>query len=223
MTVVRKGEALWNDATMCFQGWQSCASCHSSDARVDGLNWDLLNDGIGNPKNSKSMLLSHKTPPAMSMGGARHRRNSRSLWHQEHSLRRAPGRGRGGHRYQYLKSLQPIPSPYLENGKLSAAAQRGKKIFFDKAVGCATCHSSSLFTNLKSSDVGTRGQFDKPDEIFDTPTLIEEWRTGPYLHDGSAVTIRDVLTTRNPNDKHGKTKHLSPQQIDDLTVYLLSL
>lgn len=124
---------------------------------------------------------------------------------------------------QYLKSLQPIPSPYLENGKLSAAAQRGKKLFSDKAVGCAVCHSSSVFTNLKSSDVGTRGQFDKPGEIFDTPSLIEEWRTGPYLHDGSAVTMRDVLTTRNPNDKHGRTKHLSPQQIDDLAAYLLSL
>jgi len=32
-----------------------------------------------------------------------------------------------------------------------------------------------------------------------------------------------VLTTRNPGDKHGKTKHLSPQQIDDLAAYLLSL
>ena len=53
----RQGERLFNDATLCFQSWLSCASCHSSDARVDGLNWDLLNDGVGNPKNSKSLLL----------------------------------------------------------------------------------------------------------------------------------------------------------------------
>ena len=36
MTEVRKGEQYFNDATLCFQKWQSCASCHP-DARADGL------------------------------------------------------------------------------------------------------------------------------------------------------------------------------------------
>jgi len=49
MTAERRGEMLFNDALSCFQGWQSCTSCHPSDARVDALNWDLLNDGLGNP------------------------------------------------------------------------------------------------------------------------------------------------------------------------------
>jgi mono/diheme cytochrome c family protein len=222
MTTVRKGEMLWNDATMCFQGWQSCASCHSSDARVDGLNWDLLNDGIGNPKNSKSMLLSHKTPPAMSMG-VRDTAETAVRSGIKNILFAVRPESDAEAIDEYLKSLQPIPSPSLEKGKLSAAAQRGKKIFGDKAVGCAECHTTSTFTNMKSYDVGTRGQFDKPDEIFDTPSLVEGWRSGPYLHDGSAATMRDVLTTRNAADKHGKTKHLSPQQIDDLNAYLLSL
>ena len=35
---------------------------------VDGLNWDLLNDGIGNPKSTKTLLYSHATPPAMISG-----------------------------------------------------------------------------------------------------------------------------------------------------------
>ena len=48
----RKGELYFNDARLCFQGWQSCASCHPGDARVDALNWDLPNDGLGNPKNT---------------------------------------------------------------------------------------------------------------------------------------------------------------------------
>jgi len=93
MTVVRKGETLWNDATMCFQGWQSCSSCHSSDARTDALNWDLLNDGIGNPKNSKSMLLVHKTPPCApasrtsSSPSARRRTRKRSRNTSGHSSR----------------------------------------------------------------------------------------------------------------------------------------
>ncbi|MCX6910359.1 MAG: c-type cytochrome, partial [Verrucomicrobia bacterium] len=222
MTTVRKGEMLWNDATMCFQGWQSCSSCHSSDARTDGLNWDLLNDGIGNPKNSKSMLLSHKTPPAMSMG-VRDTAETAVRSGIKNILFAVRPEDDAVAIDEYLKSLQPIPSPYLEKGKLSAAAQRGKKLFSDSATGCAKCHPTTLFSDLKSYDVGTRGQFDKADEIFDTPTLVEGWRTAPYLHDGSAATMRDVLTTRNPADKHGKTKHLSPQQIDDLTAYLLSL
>ena len=62
---IRKGERLFNDGAISFQGWLSCNSCHSPDARVDALNWDLLNDGIGNPKNAKSLLLAHRTPPAM--------------------------------------------------------------------------------------------------------------------------------------------------------------
>jgi len=222
MTVVRKGETLWNDATMCFQGWQSCSSCHSSDARTDALNWDLLNDGIGNPKNSKTMLFSHKTPPAMSMG-VRDTADTAVRAGIKNILFAVRPEEDAEAIEEYLRSLQPIPSPYLEKGKLSTAAQRGKKLFSDSTTGCAKCHPSSLFTDLKSYEVGTRGQFDKPEDIFDTPTLIEGWRTAPYLHDGSATTLRDVLTTRNPGDKHGKTKHLSPQQIDDLAAYLLSL
>ena len=38
-----------------------------------------------------------------------------------------------------------------------------------------------------------------------------------------AATIRDVLTTRNPKNEHGKTSQLTAQQIDDLAEYLLSL
>ncbi len=64
---VLRGEMLFNDGTKCFQQWQSCASCHP-DAIVDGLNWDLMNDSIGNPKQSKSLYLSGVTPPTMITG-----------------------------------------------------------------------------------------------------------------------------------------------------------
>ncbi len=62
MTQERQGELYFNDARLYRQGWQGCASCHP-DGRGDGLNWDLVNDGIGNPKNTKSMLWAHCTPP----------------------------------------------------------------------------------------------------------------------------------------------------------------
>ncbi len=218
----RRGEALFNDATLCFQGWQSCASCHDSDARVDALNWDLLNDGTGNPKNAKSLLWAHRTPPAMSLGvranaavavraGLRHI----LFTEQPESVALALE--------AYLESLEPIPSPWLEQGRLSAAAERGRQLFMDREVGCSRCHPPPLFTDLRTHDVGTQGRTDRPNERFDTPTLVEIWRTAPYLHDGSAASLRDVLTTANPRDQLGRTSHLNAAQRDDLVAYLRSL
>jgi YVTN family beta-propeller protein len=222
MSLARKGEFYFNDAGICFQGWQSCATCHPGQARVDGLNWDLLNDGIGNPKNTKSLLLSHKSPPAMSMG-VRETAETAVRAGIRHILFTVQPEEVPEAMDKYLKSLKPVPSPHLVNGRLSDSARRGEKLFKDRQVGCATCHPPGLFTDLQTYDVGTRGRFDRPADRFDTPTLVEGWRTAPYLHDGSAATMRDVLTTSNPGDKHGKTSHLTPPQIDDLAAYLLSL
>ena len=222
MTPARKGEFYFHDAGICFQGWQSCASCHPGQARVDGLNWDLLNDGIGNPKNTKSLLLSHRTPPAMSMG-VRETAETAVRAGIRHILFTVQPEEVAVSIDAYLKSLTPVPSPHLVKGRLSDSARRGEKLFKDRSVGCATCHPPGLFTDLQTYDVGTRGRFDQPGDRFDTPTLVEAWRTAPYLHDGSAATLREVLTTRNPCDKHGKTSHLTPQQLDDLAAYVLSL
>ena len=218
---VRRGEMLFNDARLCFQEWQSCASCHSADGRVDGLNWDLLNDGIGNPKNTHSLLLSHRTPPAMSQG-VRETAEAAVRAGLRHILFSAQPDEVAVALDDYLKSLRPIPSPHLQQGRLSPAARRGERLFHDARTGCATCHPPGLFTSLKSYDVGTRAAFDDVSE-FDTPSLIELWRTAPYLHDGSAATVTDILTTRNPHNRHGFTAQLTPAQIADLAAYLLSL
>jgi cytochrome c peroxidase len=60
------------------------------------------------------------------------------------------------------------------------------------------------------------------DQKFDTPTLVEVWRTAPYLYDGRAVTIEEVLTKYNPDDKHGLTSNLSDKEIKDLANFVLS-
>ena len=222
MTQIRRGEFLFNDATICFQGWQTCASCHSSDARVDGLNWDNLNDGIGNPKNAKSMVLAHQTPPSMALGVRANAEASVRAGIKNSLFVVLPDEFANA-LDEYLKSLTPMPSPHLVKGKLSKAAERGKKLFLSEEVGCADCHKPGLFTDMKFHSVGTIGKFDNPTNRFDTPTLVEVWRSGPYLHDGSAATIRDVVTTRNPNDRHGSVSQLTQQQIDDLVAYVLSL
>jgi DNA-binding beta-propeller fold protein YncE len=220
MTEARQGEFYFHDARLCSQGWQSCSSCHPGGARVDGLNWDLLNDGAGNPKNTKSLLLSPWTPPLMSLGeevnievnirgGIKHM----LLTEQSEAVTKAM--------VEYIKSLKPVPSPYLVHGGLSSSAQRGKILFH--SAGCAECHPPGLFTDLRPHNVGTQGVFDKPTDRFYTPTLVEVWRTAPYLHDGSALTVREVITTHNPADKLGMTSGLSSREIDDLCEYVLSL
>lgn len=221
-TPARQGEFYFHDAGICFQGWQSCATCHPGDARVDALNWDLLNDGIGNPKNNKSLLLVHKTPPAMSLG-VRESAEQAVRAGIRHILFTVQPPEVGDALDAYLKTLKPVPSPHLVNGKFSPAARRGERLFRDPNVGCAKCHVAPLFTDLKTYDVGTTGQYDRGVKEYDTPTLVEAWRTAPYLHDGSAATLRDVVTTHNRGDQHGKTSHLTPQQIADLVEYLLSL
>jgi YVTN family beta-propeller protein len=218
MTTRRKGQMLFNDAELCFQSWQSCASCHPSDARSDALNWDLLNDGLGNPKNTKSLLLAHETPPAMITGiredaEAAVRAGIRHIQFAERPEEEAAAID------EYLKSLKPVPSPHLVDGKLSESAERGQKIF-DKA-GCTSCHTGPLHTDLQTHNVGTGKDLDK-DQRFDTPTLVEVWRTAPYLYDGRAATIEEVLTRYNPGDKHGVTSNLTESEIKDLAEFVLS-
>ena len=47
--------------------------------------------------------------------------------------------------------------------------------------------------------------------------------TAPYLHDGSAATLYDVLVTKNPQDKHGDVSQLTEVEIDQLVAFLLQL
>lgn len=212
---VRLGEIYFNDATYCFQGWQSCNGCHPSDARTDGLNWDLLNDGMGNPKNCKSMLGSHETGPAMISGirpdaetavraGFTHIQFAQI--DDEHAVAVD----------KYLKSLKAVSSPYLVEGELSSKAEKGKEVFDN--VGCAYCHKGPWLTDQKLHEMGTQGEYDHQNR-WDTPTLVEVWRTGPWLHDGRSATMKDLIKT----EKHGLRKELSEEEIDALVEYVLSL
>lgn len=218
---VRNGERLFHDATICFQGWQSCATCHP-EGRTDGLSWDLLNDGIGNPKSAKSLLLSDQTPPAMAHG-VRASMAVAVAAGFKYILFHVPTEEELHDTGEYVKALRPVRSPACSpDGALSAAARRGQAIFERQDTACATCHPAPLYTNLKSYDVGSRHELDSESE-FDTPTLVEVFRTGPWLHDGSAVTLEQCFREFNKEDKHGKTSQLSDEELDDLLEFVRSL
>lgn len=61
---------------------------------------------------------------------------------------------------------------------------------------------------------------------FNTPTLLGLYYSGPYLHDGSAQTLADIVSLNNAQGggvAHGNTKNLSSQDVQDLVAYLQSL
>ena len=120
---------------------------------------------------------------------------------------------------EYFKSLTPVPSPYLVDGQLSEAGLRGELLF--NRLGCANCHPAPYFTDQMLHTMGTLGPRDTGpyDGTWDTPTLIESWRTAPYLHDGRCATLKEVFT----REQHGNAQGLNEQEIDDLVDYVGSL
>ncbi len=58
---------------------------------------------------------------------------------------------------------------------------------------------------------------------LNTPSLLGLARTAPYLHDGSAQTLKGRLMTGKTLDQHGKTSRLSDAEVDDLVGYLKAL
>jgi YVTN family beta-propeller protein len=246
-----RGKVLFStaDPPLTVRRWISCASCHpdgQSDRRVwqnpEGkrktpplfglahthpLHWSADRDEVqdfeytirGRLMQGRGLLEGRLTP----------KRGFEPVELNEHLAGRSKDLDAMA---IYTNSFEFILSPHIPApGKLSPEAERGKKLFFSKEVGCATCHSGPYFTDsslqkpFKLHDVGT-GKDDPSEKMgpkYDTPTLLGVYRTAPYLHHGKAQTLLDVLTTCNKDDKHGKTSHLKREECDDLVAFLKSL
>lgn len=102
---------------------------------------------------------------------------------------------------------------FLKGNKssLSEDAQKGYQLF--KSYGCITCHQgpgvggnlyqklgiySDYFatkTNITKADLGLYNLTGKEEDkyVFKVPSLRNVTLTGPYLHDGSAATLEEVI------------------------------
>ncbi len=234
----RQGEQLFHDASLCHQQWQSCASCHP-DGRSDVLYWDLLNDGIGNTKNTKSLLMSALTPPVMWRGV---RADARAAIRAGvHHIQFGTARNDQAAAIEaFLKHLPVVPSPHLNaaeletpktedascakchspgipRGTLTESARRGKTLFEGKA-GCVACHPHPLFTIQRSVDPGLGSGI-----AYDVPSLVEVWRTAPYLHSGDALNLHEAIVDFNYSNRRGDTKALTEKELNDLIEYVKSL
>jgi len=125
---------------------------------------------------------------------------------------------------------------------LSGSAVRGMELFNGKA-NCKTCHTGFNFTDESYHNLGvgmdqatpdlgrytiTKAEADKG--AFKTPTLRNINQTEPYMHDGSEVTLREVVEFYNRGglknpwlSKEIKPLNLTPAEVDDLVAFLDAL
>jgi YVTN family beta-propeller protein len=216
MSEWRKGELMANDGRITYQSWLSCTSCHQEDTTSDGLNWDLANDGLGNAKNNKSLQDAHFSPPVMWSGVRADLRDGVGAGERFQGF--VPMAHVQGPITEYLTHPDRAPSPWRNADPV--ILERGRKLF--TAASCDACHPAPFFTDLKFHDLG----FGTPNDFrnrFDTPSLKSTYRTAPYLHDGRAPDLRTLFTRFNPDNLHGRTRGLTPQELDDLIAYVRSL
>jgi YVTN family beta-propeller protein len=238
---LRFGEELFNSADstrfpITTDHWVACATCHM-EGRSDAVTWRFEQGPRDTPSNAGGMLETGF------LFRTADRNRVEDYWHtinveqggrfdptEESSLLDSITR--------YVNFAIPLPVPPTTDAKLAA---RGADVF--RTSGCPTCHAGPAFTDSGSGnptldlagpitlhDVGTcvtSGPFlDAPHEdveghpreacAFDTPSLRGLAATPPYLHDGSAATIRDAVL-RMPGAPSAR------DDLDALVEYLRSL
>jgi len=109
----------------------------------------------------------------------------------------------------YLEGLTPVTSPYTSS---SMDLEKGEALY--QSLKCNDCHPGPLYTDLNSYILGE----DKSLQ-WDTPTLVELWRTGPYWHDGRFAALEEIFE----KEMHGLQESLSSDDIRTLIAYLLTL
>ncbi len=117
-----------------------------------------------------------------------------------------------------LTWINSIPARPTARAATDPQVERGRAIFADPMVACATCHAGSLLTSNTTVDVGTS-------RAFQVPSLRGVGWRGPYMHNGCAQDLVARFDTGmcGGGDAHGKTSHLTSAQLGDLIAYLESL
>ncbi len=113
----------------------------------------------------------------------------------------------------FIRGAVSIHSPFDrwnagDDGAMNERAVRGFEIFKGRGR-CSRCHSGPLFSDFLFHNVSTslpdangkredEGRFEVSGRVEDrgaflTPTLRGAYDTQPYLHDGSALFLRDVV------------------------------
>jgi len=223
----QQGRRLFNDATnvhLTPNRVVTCASCHMGGGE-DGLNWRISTRAIATKY--------RRTPPLWGLAdtGSLH-------WNGEFSslgdlTTDTIHQLLGGDALlvdrsaiaDWLALVEPPPAHWTD-GSPAAAAElaTGKALFGSDVVGCAACHDAAgvdVSDELRHDVVAPSHD---PDGVLDavrTPRLVGLAARAPYLHDGRAETLVQLLGD-NAGDRHGSTSQLTNEQRQALLSYLRS-
>lgn len=186
----------------------SCSTCHL-DGRSDGISWTFVRGARQTPSLAGEVSL---TAPVRWEGD----RETVAIDAQRTSRDAMGGTEMSDEQAalieRFIDSTRDADVPL--NGSSDAAVARGRAIFERADVGCASCHVGARKTDNQSYEMFGL--------LVQTRSLIGVASSPPYLHDGSAPTLRDVVL-RSRSGEMGDTSKLSEQEIDDLVMYLSSL
>jgi cytochrome c peroxidase len=191
----RRGEALFYDATRAHHQWFSCHTCHV-EGHTCGQNFDTLNDAsYGNPKLTPTLRGVAHTGPWTWHGwqtdlAAGVRKSFADTLHGP-----TPSNAEVAAVVAYLETLRHPPPPTGD----PEAVRRGEALFRGKAR-CARCHQGDNYTSPRVYDVGLEPD-GSPYAKWNPPSLLGLADRGPYLHDGRAQTLEDVIANHHGPEK----------------------
>lgn len=205
----------------------SCASCHGDGGRTDGHTWAFREGKRNTPTLAYKQLL--QTAPFHWDGTL-----PDLAAFDEVITRRMGGSGLEPFDFKdlaaYLATLPEADNPH-KGESLTAEQDLGKRLFNDAAKGnCASCHAGEAYSDNKIKDTGrwvdAFDLFSVQSRIqlrLATPPLRGAFSTAPYLHDGTASTLREVLTTPGAIAEMNMTGKLDRAEIDALVAYVETL
>jgi len=233
-TVARHGRQVLNNAKGTFQNQYACYTCHP-DAHEDGLVYNMAASDMGrNLANVQTLRDIGDIPPYKWNG------KNQTIYKQDGMRFSTILTRNEAFTHKELDALVAYiitdnpnpPNRYNPNGELTAAQERGKKIFYrthdnfgneiPEEDRCYTCHPPPYFTNMEFTDVGTLAESDDP-MMFDVPQLNNIYESSPFLHDGRAETLEEIWTEFSEDDEHGIANDMMKDQLNDLVEYLRSI
>lgn len=212
-SLARQGEALFHDAVRSFNQWYSCHSCHT-EGHTNGGSFDTFNDGkAGNPKKTLSLRGVTRTAPYTWHGWQGDLRASLESSFTQTLQGPKPTAAELDAVLAFLATNDFAPP---RPAATSAAVARGADVFARQ--DCGHCHTPPLYTSTKVFRVGLESE-DDAYPGFNPPSLRNVRARAPFLHDGRARTLRDVLREHDPRG----AEDLTPDEVADLVAFLESL
>ncbi len=219
--LIREGEFIFYDAKRSHHQWFSCHSCHP-DGHTSSHTFDTLNDdSYGNPKLTPTLRGVVHTGPWTWHGYQKRLSSAVEKSLTDTLFGPKPSAKDVRALTAFLGTLEHPPNPNRRaDGSLSEAAQRGQSLFKGKA-GCIQCHHGDYYTSSGTYDVKMEPD-NSPYELWNPPSLRGVYDRGPYLHDGRAETLDDLLRVDHAPQKLGNAE-LTPAERSDLIEFLKSI